>query len=127
MKLKNVQQMRAECPARCVKGAGFESVRFLLESDNMGFTVCETIIPKGGPYKWHYKHHKEACYCVSGRGVLIDLVSGHRHDISPGTIYVLDQHDPHTFEATEDVVLISIFNPPLRGAEVHKEDGSYEI
>ena len=39
--------------------------------------------------------------------------------------YVLDDYDPHYFEAHEKTVLICVFNPPLTGKEIHQEDGSY--
>lgn len=104
----------------------FMSFRLLTESDGMGFTVCKTVIPKGGPHHWHYKKHLEACYCISGHGVIMDIESGKSYNVSPDTLYVLDKNDNHTFEAFTDVILISVFNPPLTGSEVHKEDGSYE-
>jgi L-ectoine synthase len=45
--------------------------------------------------------------------------------IREDTVYVLDDHDDHTFETLEDTVLISVFNPPVTGAEVHDANGSY--
>jgi L-ectoine synthase len=110
---------------KCPKGA-FSSYRILLEKDNMGFSLHKTVIPVGGPHHWHYKNHLEACYCVEGVGVLTNLSTGEKHVIAPETTYVLDQNDDHTFEALEPVVLISIFNPPVKGGETHREDGSYE-
>ena len=110
----------AECP-----NGGFKSYRYLLESDGMGFTVNKTVIPKGEPQRWHYKNHLEACFCVSGGGILKSLETGASFTIAPDTMYVLDKHDEHTFQALEDTVLISVFNPPLVGNEVHGEDGSY--
>lgn len=109
----------------CPKG-GFISYRMLLEDDGMGYTMTRTIIPPNGPQKWHYKNHLESCYCVSGRGVLKDVASDEEHMILPGMVYVLDKNDEHIFEALETVELICVFNPPLKGREVHKEDGSYE-
>lgn len=109
----------------CPKG-GFKSLRLLLEKDGMGYTVTKTIIPKGPPQKWHYKHHLETCFCVSGSGRLTNLNTGRSFIITVDMAYVLDKHDPHTFEALEDTVLICIFNPPLTGREVHREDGSYK-
>ena len=108
----------------CPKG-GFYSRRVLLESDNMGYTITETTIPVNGPQNWHYKDHLESCFCVKGFGKLTDLSSGKVFDITPGTCYILDKHDNHIFEAIEETVLICVFNPPLKGREVHKEDGSY--
>lgn len=108
-----------------VQFTGGLSTRLLTASDNMGFTVCKTIIPKGGPYHWYYQHHLEACYCVKGMGELIDLATGLKHLITPETLYALNNHDDHTFEALEDTILISIFNPPLTGKETHDKDGNY--
>jgi L-ectoine synthase len=126
MKVKDEEMMHTFEPERCIVGKGFESIRFILEKDNMGFSLHKTIIPKGGPYNWHYTKHKEACFCIKGDGELVNLDNGDRFTISEGTIYILDNHDNHTFEAFEDVELISVFNPPVKGNEIHKDDGSYE-
>ena len=39
-----------------------------------------------------------------------------------GTVYVLDNHDPHYLRASEheDMELLSIFNPPITGNEKHR-------
>lgn len=110
---------------RDVHGQGFQSLRLLLASDGLGFSVHKTVIPKGGPYTWHYKRHLEACYCIAGRGIL--STETEQWQIEPDTLYALNEHDRHTFEALTDVVLISIFNPPVTGREIHQEDGSYEL
>jgi len=125
MKVKKIETERITNPQIFVKGVGFESIRLILESDNMGFGLHKTIIPKGGPYHWHYKNHLEACFCVKGLGKLINLDSKDEFIIEPDSVYILDKNDDHTFEAIEDTILISIFNPPVKGLEVHKEDGSY--
>lgn len=111
---------QVQCP-----NGGFTSYRVLVKSDHMGFSLHKTVIPAGPPQKWHYKHHLEACYCIAGKGVLTNLDNGERYLIVPDRVYVLDKHDPHTFQALEDVVLISVFNPPVVGNEVHGPDGSY--
>lgn len=43
------------------------------------------------------------------------------HEITPGAIHVLDEHDPHELRGgeTEDMHLVSIFNPPITGDEKH--------
>jgi L-ectoine synthase len=127
MIVKQTDMMHSLEPDRCVAGIGFESIRFILADDNMGFSLHKTIIPKGGPYHWHYKNHKEACFCIKGEGELVNLSNGNRFIIAPDMVYILNEHDNHTFEAFEDVELISVFNPPVKGNEIHKEDGSYEI
>lgn len=108
----------------CPKG-GFISNRYLTERDGMGFGLTKTIIPVNGTQHWHYKNHLEACICVSGKGILTDIRTGNRHDIIPDTMYALNCHDDHLFEAIEETTLICVFNPALVGTEVHKEDASY--
>lgn len=103
------------------------SLRLILEKDNMGFSFHKTIIRPNEIGHWHYKNHLESCYCISGKGILTNITTGEKYDIVPETIYLLDKNDNHTFESLdEEVILISVFNPPCKGNEVHKEDGSYE-
>ncbi len=111
-----------------VKGVTFtggKSYRTVLKKDNLGFAMMKTVVDKGGAYKWHYKNHKEACMCISGNGILEDLTTGEKHIIEPGITYLVDNHQPHLFTAITEVVLISVFNPPLRGDETHDADGNY--
>ena len=125
MTVRNIEQIEGtERDVQCPKG-GFRSLRVLLAKDGMGFSVHKTIIPKGDPQHWHYKNHLEACYCIQGYGILTNLETGETFEITPDTCYVLDNHDDHTFQAFEEVILISIFNPPVSGNEVHLPDGSY--
>jgi L-ectoine synthase len=126
MKVVRLSQIvGTEKQVECPKG-GFTSLRYLLESDNLGFALCKTIIPKGDKQFWHYKNHLEACFCVSGVGELENQVTGETFTITPDTMYALDKNDPHYFTAISDeVVLISVFNPPITGREVHQADGSY--
>ena len=125
MKVRSIKNL--EGTERHVKGVGFDSIRVLLERDGMGFSLHKTIIPKGDPQHWHYKDHLEACYCIKGLGIITNLETGESFTIKPDTTYILDEHDDHTFQALEDTVLISVFNPPVTGNEVHNEDGSYEL
>lgn len=115
-----------EREVKCPNG-GFISYRFLLASDKMGFSLHKTVIPVGKPQHWHYKHHLEACYCVSGWGVLKNLKTGREYMVQEDYVYVLDEHDDHTFQALQPTTLISIFNPPVHGLEVHDKDGSYRL
>ena len=124
--MKIHKKEKTENSKRNVKFGQGNSIRYVLERDNMGFSLHKTIIPKGSIGHWHYKHHLEACYCVEGVGLLTNLENGDLHTIESGDCYILDNHDDHEFEAIEDVVLISVFNPPVKGNETHKKDGSYE-
>lgn len=126
MNIVKIAELPKERIVHCPKG-GFISNRILLESDGMGYSMTKTIIPVGQVNSWHYKNHLESCYCISGKGLLINETTGEYFSISPDTTYVLDNHDPHTFEALEEVTLICVFNPPLTGREVHQDDGSYVV
>ncbi|QKV91477.1 ectoine synthase [Streptomyces sp. NA02950] len=97
------------------------SHRFLLEADRMGFTLCHTIVRAGTKSRLEYRRHLEACYCIGGRG-WIELADGSAtHDLSPGVLYALNDHDAHFLIAAPDtdLELISVFNPPLQGDERH--------
>ena len=123
--LNEGQIIGTEREVHCPNG-GFISLRYLLQKDGMGFGLHRTIVLPGKPHRWHYKHHLEACFCVEGQGLLTDITTGEKHLIYPQDCYVLDNHDEHTFEALKSpCVLISVFNPPVTGTEVHREDGSY--
>lgn len=108
-----------------VKFTGGTSYRSVLKSDKVGFALMKTFVNKGGPYKWHYKNHQEACYCISGYGLLRDLTNDDIHEIYEGITYIVDNNQPHEFTAITDVILISVFNPPLRGDESHDKHGNY--
>lgn len=127
MIVKQTDTMHMLEPERCVQGVGFESIRFILAKDNMGFSLHKTIIKPNEIYHWHYTNHLEACFCIKGKGEITDLATGKKYTITEGSIYILNNHDDHTFEAFEEVELISVFNPPCTGNEVHRADGSYEI
>lgn len=124
--MKIVKIKDIENTSRDVNFTGGNSQRMVLESDNIGFAMMKTNIRMGGPYHWHYPKHLEACYCIEGVGILTNLETKEKYAIKPGTTYILDKHDNHTFEAITNVVLISVFNPPLKGSETHDENGNYE-
>ncbi|MGI2336079.1 MAG: ectoine synthase [Dehalogenimonas sp.] len=104
------------------------SRRLLLRDDGMGFSFHETIIHAGTETPIWYKNHLEAVYCVAGNGSIEDLATGEVHHIAPGTLYALNEHDRHILRGgTEDMKMICVFTPPLRGDEVHDEDGAYRL
>lgn len=110
---------------RTVSDAKWKSVRMLLADDGMGFSFHITVIEAGSEHTFHYKHHFESVYCISGKGAITDLANNETHQIKPGVMYALDAHDKHTLVAEEELVLACCFNPPVTGTEVHQEDGSY--
>ena len=92
----------------------------------MGYSFHETYVKKG-TWHWHYKNHLESCFCVSGHGWLYDLENNLKYEIKEGTIYLLDKHDNHKFEALTETILISVFNPACVGNESHDKDGNYKL
>lgn len=102
------------------------SHRLVTAKDNMGFTVCDTVVFAGMVSRLQYRRHLEACYCISGRGQVISADGSTTLEIEPGAIYVLDQHDAHVLKAhpDQDLRLISVFNPPLNGDEKHQIDSN---
>jgi L-ectoine synthase len=125
--MKIVRTHELENTERDVEFTGGHSIRLVIQKDEMGFGICKTHIPKGGPHHWHYPNHLEACYCIKGHGYLTNIETGEKFLISPDLTYLLNKNDDHTFEALTDVVLISVFNPPLKGNEKHDENGQYTI
>lgn len=117
-----------EATERFVDWGNGTSHRLLTESDDMGFTVCHTVVRAGSESLLHYRKHLEACYCIAGEGEVEDM-AGNVYPIRPGDIYVLNQHDRHYLRGGRetDLVLVSVFNPPLKGTERHdlnNPDGS---
>jgi len=112
---------------RTVSNANWTSVRMLLAEDGMGFSFHITFLEAGSEHTFHYKHHFESVYCMSGTGSITDLETGETHAIRPGVMYALDKNDRHTVraDAAADLVMACVFNPPVTGHEVHREDGSY--
>ncbi|MEQ9259878.1 MAG: ectoine synthase [Roseovarius sp.] len=112
-------------PDRVVSDAEWSSVRLLLADDKMGFSFHITFLNAGSEHEFEYKNHFESVYCMQGKGSITDLGTGETHEIVPGVMYALDKHDRHILRAEEELVMACVFNPPVTGKEVHREDGSY--
>ena len=110
---------------RLVHSNGWDSTRLLLAGDEMGFSFHITRIHAGTSHMFHYKHHFESVYCISGEGSIEELETGKVQQIRPGVMYALNLNDKHRLSATSEMVMACCFNPPVTGQEVHREDGSY--
>jgi L-ectoine synthase len=104
---------------------GWTSRRLLLKGDGMGFSLHDTLIHPRTPLHLHYKHHLEAVYMIEGKAKIRDSKSGDTHELLPGTVYALNGHEEHVLEAEVLSRFVCVFNPPVLGNEVHREDGSY--
>lgn len=112
---------------RDAAGPGWTSLRLLVRSDGMGFSMTETKVLPGAALDLQYLNHVEACYCIGGQGVVVEKDSGATHEIKPGVLYAPNAHDAHDVrvEGDEPLHLICVFSPALEGTEVHGPDGSY--
>ncbi|GAB3439457.1 ectoine synthase [Actinophytocola sediminis] len=99
------------------------SRRFLVAEDGVGYSVTDTLVRAGTKSRLEYRNHLETCYCIEGSGEVIEL-DGTSHPMVPGTLYSLNEHDAHYLVASphEDMRLVCVFTPALRGDEVHSLD-----
>lgn len=125
MIVRNLRE--AERTGRRIVTPGWESTRLLLKNDKAGFSFHITTIYRGARLPMHYRNHIESVYCIAGHGQVETLADGRVYPISPGTIYILDQHDAHILQAETEMVMACVFNPPLNGTEVHDADGVYPL
>ncbi|WP_159587745.1 ectoine synthase [Chelativorans xinjiangense] len=109
-----------EASGHFVEWGNGTSHRLLTEADGMGFTICHTMVRAGTVSLLQYRRHLEACYCIGGEGEVEDM-DGNVFSIRRGDMYVLDRHDRHYLRSgkTSDLILVSVFNPPLKGTERH--------
>lgn len=106
------------------QGDKWHSLRLLHKDDGMGVTLTDTILEPGfGMVLWQ-KNHLEACYCLEGEGMVEELDKGKVHQIRPGTLYAMNDHDRHRIRATTRMRIVCTFFPALTGDEVHDADGS---
>lgn len=118
----------AENSDRRVVTKTWESTRMLLQEDNMGFSFHITTIYANTETHIWYQNHLESVYCISGNGEIETLADGKVYPIEAGTLYILDQHDEHVLRGgSEDMKMACVFNPPLKGKEVHDENGVYPL
>lgn len=103
----------------------WESTRLLLKNAGMGFSFHLTVLYAGEEIQMHYKNHLEAVFVLSGAGTIEDLGTGNIHELSPGTLYALNDHDRHIVRPETDILTVCVFNPPVTGREVHDETGAY--
>ncbi len=105
-------------------GDKWHSLRLLHQEDGMGVTLTDTILEEGFEMVLWHKNHLEAIYCLEGEGTVEELDSGTIHEIKPGTLFAMNEHDRHRIRAITRMRVICTFIPPLTGGEVHDADGS---
>lgn len=123
MIIRKLDEIRAG--ERNVKSNGWESARMLLADEGMGFSFHITTLYAGGELKMHYQNHLESVMILEGTGTIEDLGTGEVHQLKPGVLYALNDHDKHIVRPETDIVCACVFNPPVTGREVHDESGAY--
>ena len=112
---------------RETRGKTWDSRRFLLKEDGMGFSLHDTIIHADTTTEMHYQNHLEAVYCIEGAGTLKDLTNDQEYEISAGTMYALSGNEKHVLIARQQMRMVCVFNPPVVGPETHDQNGVYPL
>lgn len=103
------------------------SKRFILKKDGFGFSLHESTVLAGREVEVWYKNHLEAVYVFEGEGEIEDTSDGKVYELKPQTLYALHNTDKAIVRAKTDMKMVSVFNPPIVGNEVHDEEGAYPI
>ena len=111
--------------ANHVTGDAFESRRILTAADGVGYSLHDTVVKAGTEQRLHYKNHVESNYVIAGEGEVENVETGEVFPLADGSIYTLDNHEPHIIRARTDMRIVCIFTPALTGTETHDADGSY--
>jgi len=106
------------------QGDKWHSLRLLHKEDGMGVTLTDSVLEPGFEMDLWQKNHFEACYCLEGEGTVEELDTGKLHEIRPGTLYAMNNHDRHRIYAKSRMRIVCTFTPALTGEEVHDADGS---
>lgn len=110
-----------------IKTENWRSKRIILAREGAGFSVHETTLYAGTESEFCYENHIEAVFVVEGEGEIEDLGTGEVHQLSPGSLYLLNNHDRHRVRPRTDIRTVCVFNPPVTGREVHDENGVYPL
>lgn len=110
-----------------IKAENWRSKRIVLSKDGAGFSVHETTLYAGTVNEFWYANHVEAVFIVEGEGEITDFGTGITHQLAPGSIYLLNDHDKHEVRPRTEMRTVCVFNPPVTGREVHDENGVYPL
>ena len=110
-----------------IKTENWRSRRIVLAKDRVGFSLHETVLDAGTVNEFWYANHIEAVFITEGEGEITDVATGEVHELRPGSMYLLDQHDKHVLRPRTQMRTVCVFNPPVTGREVHDENGVYPL
>jgi L-ectoine synthase len=110
-----------------IKTENWRSKRIVLAKEGVGFSVHETTLYAGTVNEFWYANHIEAVFIVEGEGEITDLATNETHQLRPGSLYLLNNHDKHEVRPRTQMRTVCVFNPPITGREVHDEHGVYPL
>jgi L-ectoine synthase len=110
-----------------IQTENWRSKRIVLAKEQVGFSVHETTLYAGTVNQFWYANHIEAVFIVEGEGEITDLATGETHQLAPGSLYLLNDHDKHEVRPRTEMRTVCVFNPPITGREVHDENGVYPL
>ena len=125
MLVRTLEEMESGDRLIAINQGRSSALRMINRSDGIGFSLSEARGAPGGNATLWYKNHWEANYVRQGTGTLENLTTGDVWNLEPGMLYCVGPTDRHHVRIAEDSHVLSIFNPPLHGDELHDEDGSY--
>ncbi len=125
MFVRTLDELRKQGKETVLSGGRARTVRPLTREDGLGFSLSDTTLSAGAEVPLWYKNHWEANYIVSGRGAVKEIATGKSWPLAAGTLYTVGPNDRHLVAVTDELRIISVFNPPLMGNETHDADGSY--
>src|SRR5690625_883070 len=108
-----------------IKTPNWRSKRIVLARDKVGFSLHETTLYAGTVNEFWYANHIEAVFIVEGEGDVTDLATGETHQLRPGSIYLLNDHDKHQVRPRTEMRTVCVFNPPVTGRAEHDANGAY--
>ncbi|GAA4611901.1 ectoine synthase [Saccharopolyspora hordei] len=110
-----------------IKTENWRSKRIVLAKEKVGFSVHETTLYAGTVNDFWYANHIEAVFVTEGEGEIEDKATGEVHQLKPGSLYLLNNHDKHQVRPRTTMKTVCVFNPPVTGREVHDENGVYPL
>jgi L-ectoine synthase len=110
-----------------IKTPNWRSKRIVLARERVGFSVHETTLYAGTVNDFWYANHIEAVFVFEGEGEIVNKATGETHELKPGSLYLLNDHDKHQVRPKTDMRTVCVFNPPVTGREVHDENGVYPL
>jgi L-ectoine synthase len=124
MFVKRGAEMRAAGQELVAANGQARTLRMVTKADDLGFGFSDVHFDAGAEAVLWYKNHWEANHVLAGEGDVTDLTTGESWKLGPGVAYNVGPKDRHRLRVFAPMHLVSVFNPPLEGHEMHDADGA---